>query len=150
MTAVILRTRASSDVPHHATAEEYAAFLRRLPRCEGYKRQLLLQRARFVEAYPDLARGQMGPLADRVGIASFGSRPEAHHPAVQARMYLMFLCIRDFMKLDWDWALATRKLEIGPFLRDAGVDLEIDYLLGIAHRLGYKVHSSRSRAFAGS
>ncbi len=41
------------------------------------------------------------------------------------------------MKLDWDWALATRKLEIGPFLRDAGVDLQFDALLGIASRLGY-------------
>jgi hypothetical protein len=117
VTALVLQSPADFEVPRHATAEEYARFLRTLPRCEGYKRQLLHHRAKFVEAYPDLARWQLAPLADRVGVASYGSRPEAHHPAVQARMYLMFLCIRGYMKLDWDWALATRKLEIGPFLR---------------------------------
>jgi hypothetical protein len=52
-------------------------------------------------------------------------------------MYLVFLCVEGYMKLDWDWALATRKLEIGPFLRDAGVDLQFDTLLGIGSRLGY-------------
>jgi integrase len=53
-------------------------------------------------------------------------------------MYLVFLCVQGFMQADWEWALATRKFEIGPFLRDAGVDLQIDQLLGIAHRIGYE------------
>jgi hypothetical protein len=33
---------------------------------------------------------------------------------------------------------STRVIEIGPFLRDAGVDLQIDELLALAHGLGYK------------
>jgi hypothetical protein len=53
-------------------------------------------------------------------------------------MYLVFLCVAGFMKVDWEWALATRKFEIGPFLRDAGVDLQLRELLAIAHRLGYE------------
>jgi integrase len=53
-------------------------------------------------------------------------------------MYLVYLCVEGFMLADWEWALATRKFEIGPSLRDAGVDLQIRELVAIAHRLGYE------------
>ena len=53
-------------------------------------------------------------------------------------MYLVFLCVEGYTQADWEWALATRKFEIGPFLRDVGVDLQIDQLLAVAHRLGYE------------
>ncbi len=64
------------------------------------------------------------------------AEPDDKHPSVRARTYLVFLCIEGYMKLDWGWALATR-MEIGPFLREAGVDLQFDILLGVASRFGY-------------
>jgi integrase len=126
-------------VERHATAREYEAFLRPLPRGEAYKRQLLGNRATFVQAYPELRVWKLAPLAERVGLRpDRPTKPDDENPSVRARMYLVFLCVEGFMQADWEWALATRKFEIGPFLRDAGVDLQIDELLAIAHGLGYK------------
>ncbi|MBV9328496.1 MAG: tyrosine-type recombinase/integrase [Chloroflexi bacterium] len=140
MTAPVtpLVSAATIDLERHATAEEYGAFVRGLPRGTAYKRQLLLCRKFFVEAYPDLTGWKIAPLAERVGIRSSElAEPDDKHPAVRARMYLVFLCIEGYMRMDWGWALATKKLELGLFLRDAGVDLQIEHLLGIAYRLGY-------------
>jgi hypothetical protein len=126
-------------VERHATATEYAAFLETLPRGDGYKRQLIQNRATFVAAYPHLKLWKSAPLAQRVGLRpDKPTKPDAKNPSVRARMYLVFLCVEGFMRADWEWALATRKFEIGPFVRDAGVDLQIGELLAIARRLGYE------------
>ena len=128
MTVVLRRlTDQTPAQERHATAREYEAFLRPLPRGEGYKRQLLNSRATFVQAYPDLRLWKVAPLAERVGLRpDRPTKPDGENPSVRARMYLVFLCVQGFMQADWEWALATRKFEIGPFLRDAGVDLQID------------------------
>jgi integrase len=129
----------ASSIERHATAGEYQAFLRTLLHAEHYKRQLLHQRTVFVAAYPTIKLWRLAPLAERIGLRpEKPTKPDANNPSVRARMYLVFLCVESFMRADWEWVLATRKFEIGPFLRNAGVDLQIHELLAIASRLGYQ------------
>lgn len=58
----------------------------------------------------------MTPLAERIGLRpGRPTKPDDENPSVRARMYLVFLCVEGFMQADWEWTLATRKFEIGPF-----------------------------------
>jgi len=68
--AVSQIARLASNAQRHATAEEYRAFLRGLPRGESYKRELMQYRAQFVAAYPNLAQWKMAPLTERVGLTT--------------------------------------------------------------------------------
>jgi hypothetical protein len=124
----------------HASHEEYAAFLRAYTTQAQakYLQQLLRYRERFVQAYPDLREWLTAPLAERVGRLYGETNHQPSYPvSYKARPYLVFLVLRGYVSLDWDWLLAVGQMRSWGMLAHMGTDLGIPTLIEEAVRLGY-------------
>jgi site-specific recombinase XerD len=129
----------------HASAEEYAAFLQAFARERGYARprkeqaRLLLCRTRFVQWYPDLSAWFSAPLIERVGRLYQEDYNHSSYPiSYRARFYLIFLALRGYACMDWDWLIATHKLGLEPFLPILGCPSVLPSLVETAVNLGYE------------
>ncbi len=128
--------------PKHASAEEYGGFLRRHMPNEESQKYTLAKRDQFVRRYPDLREWFRAPLTERVGSLHGESRPNVTNPtSYWARPYLYFLALRGYAQLDWDWLIATHRLEIWPLFAPCGLHMDIGRLLDEAVKLGYGPHA---------
>jgi site-specific recombinase XerD len=129
----------------HASVEDYAAFVQAFADLRGYARprkesaRLLLCRARFVQCYPSLAEWLGAPLIERVGRLYREDYNQSSYPiSYHARHYLIFLALRGYASIDWDWLIATHKLGLEPFLPLLGCPLVLPSLVETAVNLGYE------------
>jgi site-specific recombinase XerD len=129
----------------HASAEEYAAFLQAFAAQREYARprkeqaRLLLCRTRFVQCYPDLSEWFSAPLIERVGRLYREDYNHSSYPiSYRARFYLIFLALRGYASMDWDWLIATHKLGLEPFLPILGCPSVLPPLVETAVNLGYE------------
>jgi integrase len=134
----------------HASTEEYASFLRGYTTQEKYVRRLLVHRERFVETYPDLREWFAAPLPERIG-RLYGEKHDcpSYQISYKARSYLVFLVLRGYATLDWDWLLAIGRLTNWGMLDHLGLDLGIPKLVEDAVTLGYD-HATASHSFGWS
>jgi integrase len=131
--------------PHHASVEEYAAFVHSYATSRGSANGFLLARQRFVRQYPDLADWFAAPLADRVGRLHLKGRKQITNPVCyHARPYLYFLALRGYARFDWEWVIALATLKFWHFLENAGIDFGLTQLGEEAVRFGYERVSTLS------
>ena len=102
--------RASSDVapPHYASPEAYLAYLATFSANPTEENDALKVARQFQGHYPDLQQWLAAPLVERIGRRY--EEPWAHpsYPqSYRARSYLIFLAASGYMRLDWEWLLAT-------------------------------------------
>jgi site-specific recombinase XerD len=129
----------------HASAEEYAAFLQAFAAQRDYARprkeqaRLLLCRTRFIQCYPDLSEWFSAPLIERVGRLYREDYNHSSYPvSYRARFYLIFLALRGYASMDWDWLIATHKLGLELFLPILGCPSALPPLVETAVNLGYE------------
>ena len=142
-------------VPRHGTEEEYRSFLEShtADATRRVVRDKLGMRRRFVRAYPELADWFRAPLAERLGrVFSRGEdgRVEYFHDRITndvcfwARPYLFFLATRGYLRLDWEWLVATRRLNLGNYRRYlADSETALERLVGEAGALGIDEAATR-------
>ncbi len=125
--------------PHHASEEEYAQFIGSyrytLRSCHYY----LLERARFVRAYPNLHNWFSAPLPERVGrLYGEGFHTPSSRVNYKARPYLYFLAFRGYASFDWEWLLAVPRLDPWNLFEHGRLDLGIPELVSEGVRQGYR------------
>jgi len=129
--------------PKHASAGEYADFVHSYMANEDSRRWAIGRRERFVRRYPDLREWFRAPLTERVGRLYEESTCNVIHPtSYWARSYLHFLALRGYAQLDWEWLIATHRLEIWPLFSPCGLHMDIGRLLDEAVKLGYGWHAA--------
>ncbi|PZR85721.1 MAG: hypothetical protein DLM67_25145 [Candidatus Nephthysia bennettiae] len=125
---------------HHASAEEYGAFLKERVHHgqihDGFARQCLQRRQRFVLAYPDLEAWFRAPLAERVG-RHRGEHQTGIVTAGGGRPYLMFLALRGHAWFDWEWLLAMPSLYAWCLLEGTPLATSLAAMEAEAVHLGY-------------
>jgi hypothetical protein len=138
------------ELSQHAPAEEYIAFLQTFAASRDYARprkeqaRLLLCRTRFVQSYPNLSDWFSAPLPERVGRLYREDYNHASYPiSYRARHYLIFLTLRGYASLDWDWLIATHALGLEPFLPLLGYPAVLPLLVETAVNLGYERKDAR-------
>lgn len=142
-------------VPRHASEEEYRAFLESHAAGASRKvvRDKLGTRRRFVRVYPDLEDWFRAPLAERLGrVFSRGEDGRVNYfrdritseVCFWARPYLFFLATRGYLRFDWEWLVATRRLNLGNYRRYlANSEAAFERLVGEAGALGIDEGASR-------
>lgn len=141
--------------PRHATEEEYRVFLESHTAGVRWKvvRDKLGTRRRFVRAYPELEEWFRAPLAERLG-RIFSRGEDGHvdyfHNRITsdvcfwARPYLFFLATQGYLRFDWEWLVATRRLNLGNYRRYfADSEAAFERLVGEAGVLGIDEGSTR-------
>lgn len=129
--------------PHHASEEEYAAFVLKYHGNLGAQRYYLQLRRAFVEAYPDLTIWFAAPLVERVGRLRRHPRSELiGRVSYRARPYLFFLALRGYATFDWEWLIAISNIHIWEMLPFANHSLDLEQLIEEAVKLGYNRLSS--------
>lgn len=102
---------ASIFIPHHASEQEYAAFVLQYHGSLGSRNYYLQMRRAFVRAYPDLSAWFQAPLAERVGRLRNQSRTcffgHLGRVSYRARPYLYFLALRGHATFDWEWLISV-------------------------------------------
>lgn len=141
-------------VPRHATEEEYRRFLSLHHGIIEKTRHLhLADRARFVEAYPDLDEWLIAPLERRVGriLRQDGPGGELSEIIVdkasyKARSYLYFLAARGYLRFDPKWLVAMRRLlpVWDYYFECVGLDAALERFIEEAAELGYSRASARA------
>ncbi len=104
-------TAPSSRQHRHCPAEEWQAYVEQ----DGGNRQYQLMRLRFrrqfVERWPALASWYGEPLAQRVGRLYGEARSRPSFPvSFRARGYLIYLALRGYTTLDYQWLLAPGRV----------------------------------------
>jgi integrase len=127
---------------HHASVEEWEAFVQSYTTNKGYQWELLRFRQQFVERYPDLNDWFAAPLVARVGRTVEQRHAKTRHNALckvsyQARPYLVFLALRGYARFDWEWLIAIYQLRLTKVFACAGGDMGMTKLLDDACRLGF-------------
>jgi len=124
------------DVPRHATADEYDAFLRRYARA-AYASQLRCGRWALVNAYPDLGTWLALPLGERLADQGrrgpLGGLVDKH----EEWAYLIYLALHGRLRLDWEFLIAAPRLHILRFLPHLAWDPGVDGLIAQMMDLGY-------------
>jgi len=94
----------------HTSEEEYMAFVER--HCEGKDSLKLYRksRERFVQTYPDLAQWFAAPLEERIGRTfGQGQGQYTHQASYEARQYLFYLAMRNYVTFDCGMAHCSAK-----------------------------------------
>lgn len=126
----------------HASAEEYAAFLRHDGCAEATVETMVLARNRFVRRYPDIEDWFSAPLKERVGRLHGETQRGPSDPLnLEAKPYLCFLAIRVYAWFDWEYLLGVGILMIWERWYGTPVDRATDRLIDEAARLGYVKNS---------
>jgi len=129
--------------PKHASAGEYADFVHSYMANEDSRRWAIGRRERFVRRYPDLREWFRLPLKERVGrLYGESTRNVTNPTSYWARPYLHFLALRGYAQLDWEWLIATHRLEIWPLFAPCGLRMDIGRLFDEAAKLGYGRHAA--------
>lgn len=158
MSAPALAVAASSFAPTHSSADEYAAFVQRLPGGEDWRRKLLRFQTRFAASYPDLGAWFDTPLRERVGwqnqtTQSRRRAPEDGFDATagwvnhNARPYLIYLALTGRLRLDWPWLLGVGVLKPWVIAETLGLPLvaRCDEILALSRGLGLPHADCRQR-----
>jgi hypothetical protein len=128
---------------HHTSADEYGAYLKERIQAgqirDGFGRQCLQRRQRFVRAYPDLEVWFKAPLAERVG-RHRGEHQNGIATAGGGRPYLMFLALRGYVWFDWEWLLAMPSLYAWCLLEGTPLARSVAAMEMEAVQLGYDPH----------
>ena len=129
--------------PQHASADEYAAFLRSYLANEESRGCALGRRDQFVRRYPDLLDWFRAPLTERVGrLYGESTRNVTNPTSYWARPYLHFLALRGYAQFDWEWLIAVYRLEIWPLFAPCGLQMDIGRLVDELVKLGYERRST--------
>lgn len=140
-------------VPRHADEEEYRRFLSLHHGIMEKTRHIhLADRVRFVEAYPNLDEWLAAPLDRRVGriLRQDGSGGELSEIIVdkasyKARSYLYFLATRGYLRFDWKWLVAMRRLPVWDYyFKCVGLDVALEQFIDEAAELDYSEVSARA------
>lgn len=122
----------------HASAEEYAAFLRHHGCSESSIRSMVCHRNRFVSRYADIEDWFSAPLPERVGRLHRETQKEpSDRLNLEAKPHLCFLAIGGYAWFDWEYLLGVRILMIWERWYGTPVDKATDRLIDEATRLGY-------------
>lgn len=143
MTSPVPSSVPSRFTPHHASEEEYAAFVLRYHGSVGSQRYYLQLRRAFVEAYPDLTTWFAAPLAERVG--RLRRHPRSNligRVSYRARPYLVFLALRGYITFDWEWLIGISNIHIWEMLPFTNHSLDMEQIIEEAVRLRYNRFSS--------
>jgi integrase len=128
---------------HHASEEEYMAFVERTYDKEDTRKLFRLSRSRFVRAHPDLTRWFVAPLEERIGrLHGAPANQYTDQASYEARQYLFFLALRGYATFDWEWLIPLPKIHLRPLLQEAGFTSGIEQLIQTAEQLGYHPISS--------
>ncbi len=139
MTKLTLLGELSEPSLQHASAEEYARFLQEYAHNAKHRTALLRCRKQFVRRYPDLRGWFSAPLTERVGRLHGEDPYHVFCPvSYQARVYVMFLALRGYAPLDWEWLIAVPEINLEKFLCQPTFAGNIDLLVEEAVQLGYK------------
>lgn len=140
-------------MPRHASEEEYREFL------SGYSKGIrktvrghLQKRRHFVDAYPDLKDWLDAPLAERVGLVPDGDSgwervrrgSGAGKSYYDARPYLYFLVLSGRLRLDLEWLVAARHIQVWRYLQYNGTYAIIEDMVEEAMNLGYSWNAAHS------
>ena len=126
----------------HCEANEYAAFLERLPMDASFRRKRLFYRSQFIERWPDLDSWLIEPLAVRIGRLDGERQARPSFPIChRARTYLFYLAYTDHLRLDYDFLFTIGNMRAAETTRPLGIDLGVEQLATEGARLGYKRHS---------
>lgn len=136
----------SRFVPQHASEEEYRHFLQNHTDVrDRATRDKIYIRRRFVRAYPNLEDWFEEPLEKRLGriysrgadgrVKRFNDRI-VDEACYWARPYLFFLAVRGYVRFDWEWLVATRRLNLGNYRRYMGWESQVEQLSEEARQLG--------------
>lgn len=135
----------TKPLPRHAPAEEYREYLLSRYSHKGSVRHCMRHREEFVDAYPSLQDWYDAPLPERVS-SLYGD--EYNNPSfrtsLMARPYLYFLALRGYTRFDWEWLIATRRLNLEGYLDEIGLRSSLNTLTEEALRLGYTHNSAES------
>ncbi len=130
---------------HHASAEEYKTFVYAFTHNEGEREHLLSHRRCFVRYYPDLQEWFQAPLAERIGSPNKqGSERAKYQANFYARRYLIFLALPGYLRLDWEWILAIRRINLWEMLDQLHFDGGLTELIEEAVGLGYVGERAKS------
>jgi integrase len=134
----------------HTSEEEYMAFVER--HCEGKDSLKLYRksRERFVQTYPDLAQWFAAPLEERIGRTfGQGQGQYTHQASYEARQYLFYLAMRNYVTFDWEWLIALPKIHLRHMLAETDQVTGVAQLIREAESLGYHpVTSSENMRWA--
>lgn len=130
----------ASHVPfHHADEQEYRDFVQGYANSAKYGATLLRYRRYFVQRYPDIHAWFAAPLAERIGRLYGEDEDHIFCPvSYQARSYLMYLALRGYAPLDWEWLIAAYQLKLERMLCSSPFASQVETLEEEAVRLGYK------------
>jgi integrase len=124
--------------PHYASPEAYLAYLATFSANPTEENDALKVARQFQGHYPDLQQWLAAPLVERIGRRY--EEPWAHpsYPqSYRARSYLIFLAASGYMRLDWEWLLATPTFKTQRVYERLGCSMGIPELIQLAKSLGY-------------
>jgi hypothetical protein len=130
----------------HAPVEEYAAFLQEYTDNAKHRTAFLRSRKYFIRHYPNLRDWFAAPLSERVGRMPGEERVEMRNPvSYRARLSLMFLALRGYAPLDWEWLIAIREVNLGNLLCVSCFTSNFSVLVEEAASLGDESDSAQRR-----
>ncbi|MDQ2749947.1 MAG: tyrosine-type recombinase/integrase, partial [Actinomycetota bacterium] len=149
---------ASSFIPTHCGADEYAAFVQQLPSGEDWRRKLVRFQTRFAVSYPDLGAWFDTPLRERIGWQNQTTQSRRRAPQDgfdatagwvnhNARPYLIYLALTGRLRLDWPWLLGVGVLKPWVIAEAVGLPLvaRCDEILALSRGLGLPHADCRQR-----
>jgi hypothetical protein len=141
----------TSQIPHHASAEEFAQLIRAVTGDPSYLSLKLKHRSEFVARYPDLSEWFAEPLTNRVGrlLGEHPRRGPVTDPvSYNARHYLTFLGVTGRVGFDWDWLLAVPALNV--WVHAEALNLPLvharDELAALGSRVGFRAKTANRAA----
>jgi integrase len=124
--------------PEHAPGDKYKAFLDRAGLSVAHRCDLDCRRRTFAARWPDLREWLRMPLLERVGRPNGKSRRDLRdRVSYNARSYLIYLCLTDRLRLDYDYLLAVGQLQTMYVSRLLCGDFGVAQLADEAQRLGF-------------
>jgi len=129
--------------PEHASDEDYTAFLVRAGLSSHFSGESRYYRRRFIERWPNLEDWLLLPLPERVGCPNGTHRRKLRdHTSHRARPYLVYLCLTDRLRLDYDFLIAINHLQTSKISEVLCGDLGVQQLTDEAVRLGFQRYSA--------
>ncbi len=129
----------------HASAQDYLRGIQAGYSDRRHLKHLLRFREVFVQRYPDLRDWFAAPLTERVGrLAGEGPYEATCRVSYKARPYLLFLALHGYIRLDCEWIIAIRNVQLETLIERIHVDVGLEQLIEEAVALGYSPSSART------